>query len=176
MEECENAFCELKTLLGKVPLLSKPKHRETLLIYFTVYEKEVSSILIARKDRYSSSMYYVNNALQDTETSQFYISYKLRPSVKGHALAGFMAEFANIPKGLLKAKPHELPIWKLYVHRSSGEAGARARILLISFDRHNLNCVLPRVQGFEQCFQIRGTPSMLEVGKRDKRKQSLDLQ
>ncbi|KAL2487142.1 Ribonuclease H [Abeliophyllum distichum] len=73
------------------------------------------------------------------ELSQFNISYKSRSSIKGQALADFMEKFAHIPEGLLEAKPQEVPTWKLYVDRSSGEARARARILLVSHDGHNLN-------------------------------------
>ncbi|KAL2491805.1 RNA-directed DNA polymerase [Abeliophyllum distichum] len=53
------------------------------------------------------------------ELSQFDISYKSRPSIKGQALADLVVKFAHIPEG---------------------EVGARAEILLISPDGHNLNC------------------------------------
>ncbi|KAL2505263.1 Ribonuclease H [Abeliophyllum distichum] len=76
------------------------------------------------------------------ELSQFDISYKPRSSIKGQALADFMAEFTHILEGSLDARPEELPTWKLYVDGSSSEIGARAGILLISPDGHNLNCVL----------------------------------
>ncbi|KAL2541925.1 Ribonuclease H [Abeliophyllum distichum] len=67
-EECKNTFRELKTLLGKTPLLSKPKNGETLLIYFTVSKKTVSSVLICEKGLTQLSIYYVHKILKDTET------------------------------------------------------------------------------------------------------------
>ncbi|KAL2486691.1 Disease resistance protein TIR-NBS-LRR class family [Abeliophyllum distichum] len=51
--------------------------------------------------------------------SQFDISYKPRPSIKGQALADFVAEFAHNSEGSLEARPKEVPTWKLYVDRSS---------------------------------------------------------
>ncbi|KAL2543253.1 Ribonuclease H [Abeliophyllum distichum] len=77
-DECENAFRELRILLDKALLLSKPKTREMFLIYLAVSEKV----------------------------------------------------------------PREVPTWKLYIDGSSGEARARAGILLISPNGHNLNCAL----------------------------------
>ncbi|KAL2513041.1 DNA/RNA polymerase superfamily protein [Abeliophyllum distichum] len=44
MEECENTFWELKTSLGRPPLLSKPKNGETLLVYLVVSDKAISQI------------------------------------------------------------------------------------------------------------------------------------
>ena len=76
------------------------------------------------------------------ELSQFDISYKPILSIKGQALADFVVEFAHIPEGSLEAQPQEVPTWKLYVNGSSGKAGARAGILLVSPDGHNLNSVL----------------------------------
>ncbi|KAL2532476.1 Retrovirus-related Pol polyprotein from transposon [Abeliophyllum distichum] len=78
------------------------------------------------------------------ELSQFDISYKPRPSIKGQALADFVVEFAHIPVGSLETHPEEVPTWNLYVDGSSREvgAGARAEILLIRHDGHNLNCAL----------------------------------
>ncbi|KAL2470106.1 Uncharacterized protein Adt_38242 [Abeliophyllum distichum] len=66
------------------------------------------------------------------ELSQFEISYKLRPSIKGQMLADFMVGFTYIPEGLLKTKPQKVPTWKLYVDRSTGKVGAGARILLLA--------------------------------------------
>ncbi|KAL2490953.1 Integrase catalytic domain-containing protein [Abeliophyllum distichum] len=86
----ENTFRELKTLLRKTPLLSKPKNRETLLIYLAVSEKtkpDTSRRLIK----------------WSIELSEFDIFYKPRPSIKGQALADFMAEFVHIPEGLPEA-------------------------------------------------------------------------
>ncbi|KAL2487159.1 Ribonuclease H [Abeliophyllum distichum] len=115
-EEYEKAFQDLKILLGKAPLLSKPKVGEILLVYLVVSEKAVSSVLIQEEGPVQLPVYY--------------------------ALADFVTEFAHIPEGSLEARPEEVPTWKLYVDGSSGKVGARAGILLISPNGHNLNCVL----------------------------------
>ncbi|KAL2486311.1 Ribonuclease H [Abeliophyllum distichum] len=133
MKECENTFWELKTLLGRAPLLSKPKNGETLLIYLAVLDKAVRSLLICEEGQTQLSVYYVSKALQDANT---------RPSVKRQALANFVAEFAHIPEGLFEAQSQKIPTWKLYVDGSLGEARVGARILLVSPDGHNLNCAL----------------------------------
>ncbi|KAL2492838.1 Uncharacterized protein Adt_28466 [Abeliophyllum distichum] len=58
------------------------------------------------------------------ELIQFDIFYKPRLSIKGQALADFMAKFAHIPEGLLEAKPHKL--------------------LLIFFSNHSLKVAIRR--------------------------------
>ncbi|KAL2474575.1 RNase H domain-containing protein [Abeliophyllum distichum] len=115
-EEYEKTFQDLKIFLGKAPLLSKPKNGETLLVYLAVSEKAVSSFLIRKEGPVQLPVYY--------------------------ALAKFVAEFAHIPEGSLEAHPEEVPTWKLYVDRSSGEVEAGVKILLVSPDGHNHNCAL----------------------------------
>ncbi|KAL2513249.1 Uncharacterized protein Adt_18849 [Abeliophyllum distichum] len=140
-EECEKAFQDLKILLEKAPLLSKPKNGETLLVYLAVFEKAdaetrysdmeklaLSLIIASRKLRpyfQSHSIEVLTNLplrqiLQKLDTSgwlmkwsielsQFDISYKPRASIKGQALADFVAEFAHILEGSLEAHPDEIP-------------------------------------------------------------------
>ncbi|KAL2526542.1 Uncharacterized protein Adt_11596 [Abeliophyllum distichum] len=97
-EECKKAFQELKVLLGKALLLSKPRNGETLLIYLAVSEKAILQKL-------DTSRRLIKWLI---ELNQFDISYKPRPSVKGQALADFMVEFGHIPEGLLEGKPQEI--------------------------------------------------------------------
>jgi len=49
-DECEAAFQDLKKYLTSPPLLSKPVTEETLFLYLTVSESDVSKALI-REDR-----------------------------------------------------------------------------------------------------------------------------
>ncbi|KAL2491724.1 RNase H domain-containing protein [Abeliophyllum distichum] len=69
-------------------------------------------------------------------------SLRKRPSIKGQALADFIVEFVHILEGLFEAKQYKVPTQKLYVDESSGVAGARAELLLISPNGHYLNCTL----------------------------------
>ncbi|KAL2471494.1 Ribonuclease H [Abeliophyllum distichum] len=105
---------EVQSLIGRLgsPELiyikeSKLKNGETLLIYLALSEKAVSSVLMCEEGPVQLLVYYVSKALQDAETSQFDISYKPMPSVKGQALADFVAKFAHIPEDLLEAQPQE---------------------------------------------------------------------
>ncbi|KAL2475088.1 Ribonuclease H [Abeliophyllum distichum] len=126
-EECEKAFQDLKILLGKAPLLSKSKNGETLLVYLAVSEKAVSSVLIREEGPVQLPVYYVSKAFQDAETRLW------------------QTLWLNLPISsmvCLRTTPRRYQHGKLYVDGSSGEAGARAGILLVSPDGHNLNCTL----------------------------------
>ena len=46
MEECKQAYQQLKEHLGKRPLLSKPVTREVLSLYLAVSEHAISSVVI----------------------------------------------------------------------------------------------------------------------------------
>ncbi|KAL2517169.1 Uncharacterized protein Adt_13416 [Abeliophyllum distichum] len=116
MEECENAFWELKTLLRKAPLLSKPKNGETLLIYLAVSEKAVSSVLIREEGPVQLPVYYVSKALQDAETrypnmeklalSLIIATRKFWPYFKSHNIdvpEESSSEISRIEKGYVDA-------------------------------------------------------------------------
>ncbi|KAL2471060.1 Uncharacterized protein Adt_39196 [Abeliophyllum distichum] len=97
-EEYEKAFQDLKMLLEKAPLLSKPKNGETFLVYLVVSEKTI----LQKLDTSVRLMKWSD------ELSQFDISCNPRPSIKEEALADFVVEFANIPEGSLEARPQEI--------------------------------------------------------------------
>ncbi|KAK3018233.1 hypothetical protein RJ639_002767 [Escallonia herrerae] len=65
---CQKSFEELKTHLSSPPLLLKPFPREDLLIYLTVTEVAVSTVLIREEDGVQKPIYYVSKVLQDMET------------------------------------------------------------------------------------------------------------
>ncbi|KAK3007885.1 hypothetical protein RJ639_013715 [Escallonia herrerae] len=64
----ERSFEELKTHLSSPPLLSKPFPGEDLLIYLSVTEVAVSTVLIREKNGVQKPIYYVSKVLQDVET------------------------------------------------------------------------------------------------------------
>lgn len=69
IEECHQAFKELKKFFGSPPLLSKFEVREDLYLYFAASLEAVSSILIQVDDKGAQSpIYYTNQVLHDTET------------------------------------------------------------------------------------------------------------
>ncbi|KAK3023914.1 hypothetical protein RJ639_043457 [Escallonia herrerae] len=64
----ERSFEELKTHLSSPPLLSKPFPGEDLLIYLSVTEVAVSTVLIREENGIQKPIYYVSKVLQDVET------------------------------------------------------------------------------------------------------------
>ncbi|KAK3015873.1 hypothetical protein RJ639_007817 [Escallonia herrerae] len=68
MDDCQRSFEELKTHLSSPPLLSKPFPGEDLLIYISVTEVAVSTVLIREEDGVQKPIYYVSKVLQDVET------------------------------------------------------------------------------------------------------------
>ncbi|KAK2996935.1 hypothetical protein RJ639_026503 [Escallonia herrerae] len=62
------SFEEMKTHLSSPPLLSKPFPGEDLLIYLSVTEVSVSTVLIREEDGVQKPIYYVSKVLQDVET------------------------------------------------------------------------------------------------------------
>ncbi|KAK3035116.1 hypothetical protein RJ639_032618 [Escallonia herrerae] len=67
-DDCQKSFEELKAHLSSLPLLSKPFPREDLLIYLSVTEVAVSTVLIREEDGVQKPIYYVSKVLQDVET------------------------------------------------------------------------------------------------------------
>ncbi|KAK3014874.1 hypothetical protein RJ639_008263 [Escallonia herrerae] len=67
-DDCQKSFEELKTHLSSPPLLSKPFPGEDLLIYLSVTEVAVSTVLIREEDGVQKPIYYVSKVLQDMET------------------------------------------------------------------------------------------------------------
>ncbi|PON74930.1 Ribonuclease H [Parasponia andersonii] len=78
--------------------------------------------------------------------SQFDNSFQPRTTIKGQALADFIAEFmydVNLPTKVIKKPVIDLSsLWKLYVDGSSNENGASASLVLISPEGHNIHYAL----------------------------------
>ncbi|KAL5537985.1 hypothetical protein UlMin_045753 [Ulmus minor] len=132
--ECEQSFQELKTYLGRPPLLSKPQEGESLILYLAVSKGAVSSALIREEEGVQWPIYYTSKSLFDAETrypeveklalalmiaarklrpyfqahtiilGEFDILFKPRTAIKGQALADFIAEFTYQPTSLELAK------------------------------------------------------------------------
>ena len=67
-DECEKALQDLKEYLTSLPLLSKPKDNETLLMYLAVSNTAVSAVLVREENDRQYPVYYVSKALLDSET------------------------------------------------------------------------------------------------------------
>ncbi|KAK2996844.1 hypothetical protein RJ639_025975 [Escallonia herrerae] len=88
------SFEELKTHLSSPPLLSKPFPGEDLLIYLSVTEVAVSTVLIREENGIQKPIYYVSKVLQDVETrypkidkialALIILARRLRPYFQSH--------------------------------------------------------------------------------------------
>ncbi|KAL5555160.1 hypothetical protein UlMin_037396 [Ulmus minor] len=187
--ECEQSFQELKTYLGRPPLLSKPQEGESLILYLAVSKGAVSSALIREEEGVQWPIYYTSKSLLDAETrypeveklalalmiaarklrpyfqahtiivptkfplkqilqkpdtsgrlakwsielGEFDILFKPRTTIKGQALADFIAEFTYQPTNLELAKelvPSPSSLWHLYVDGSSTDNCSGAGVIL----------------------------------------------
>nr|KYP63499.1 Retrovirus-related Pol polyprotein from transposon 17.6 [Cajanus cajan] len=66
-EECESAFQDLKKTLATPPLLTKPNPRLDMIVYISVSDKAISSVLVQEKTE-QMPVYFVSRVLQDAET------------------------------------------------------------------------------------------------------------
>ncbi|KAL5560487.1 hypothetical protein UlMin_036698 [Ulmus minor] len=95
-EECEQSFQELKTYLGRPPLLSKPQEGESLILYLAVSKGAVSSTLIREEEGVQWPIYYTSKSLLDEETrypeveklalALMIAARKLRPYFQAHTI------------------------------------------------------------------------------------------
>uniref|UniRef100_A0A2N9HNZ2 Uncharacterized protein n=1 Tax=Fagus sylvatica TaxID=28930 RepID=A0A2N9HNZ2_FAGSY len=67
MDECQQAFEELKKYLMTPPLLSPSKQGEELYLYLAVSPTAISSALVREEDRRQLPIYYTSRALKGTE-------------------------------------------------------------------------------------------------------------
>ncbi|XP_008219638.1 PREDICTED: uncharacterized protein LOC103319819 [Prunus mume] len=65
--ECDQTFQNLKNNMSHAPLLSKPLPGEVLLLYLSVSNTAVSSVLIRKLERAELPIFYVSKALQSAE-------------------------------------------------------------------------------------------------------------
>lgn len=67
VEECELAFHQLKEVLAKLPLLTKPITGEILYIYLSVGERAFSSVLVREERSRQLPLYYASKLLRGAE-------------------------------------------------------------------------------------------------------------
>ncbi|KAL5554258.1 hypothetical protein UlMin_041659 [Ulmus minor] len=94
--ECEQSFQELKTYLGRPPLLSKPQEGESLILYLAISKGAVSSALIREEEGVQWPIYYTSKSLLDAETrypeveklalALMIAARKLRPYFQAHTI------------------------------------------------------------------------------------------
>ncbi|KAL5540936.1 hypothetical protein UlMin_044912 [Ulmus minor] len=94
--ECEQSFQELKTYLGRPPLLSKPQEGESLILYLAVSKGAVSSALIREEEGVQWPIYYTSKSLLGAETrypeveklalALMIAARKLRPYFQAHTI------------------------------------------------------------------------------------------
>ncbi|CAL2239171.1 unnamed protein product [Prunus armeniaca] len=65
--ECDQAFQNLKNYMSQAPLLSKPLPGEVLLLYLSVSNTAVSSVLIRKPEKAELPIFYVSKVLQSAE-------------------------------------------------------------------------------------------------------------
>ncbi|CAA0842863.1 Unknown protein, partial [Striga hermonthica] len=66
-EEAQKAFEELQGTLANLPLLAKPIHGEELVLYISVGESAVSSVLLREEGVAQFPIYYVSRVMQGAE-------------------------------------------------------------------------------------------------------------
>ncbi|KAL5576836.1 hypothetical protein UlMin_018535 [Ulmus minor] len=94
--DCEQSFQELKSYLGKHPLLSKPHEGDSLILYLAVSKGAVSSALVGEEDGVQWPIYYTSKSLLDAETrypeieklalALMVAARKLRPYFQAHTI------------------------------------------------------------------------------------------
>ncbi|KAM2451973.1 hypothetical protein ACFX1W_009356 [Malus domestica] len=68
IDECTEAFKNLKDYMSKTHMLSKPEVGDTLIIYLSISASAVSFVLIRNDGNVKRLVYYASKALQDAET------------------------------------------------------------------------------------------------------------
>ncbi|KAL5560858.1 hypothetical protein UlMin_030605 [Ulmus minor] len=167
---CEQSFQDLKSYLGRPPLLSMPHEGDSLILYLAVSKGAVSSALVREEDGIQWPIYYTSKSLLDAETrypeieklalALMVAARKLRPYFQAHTIiiptkfllkqvfqkpeaSDFITEFTYTPKMSEKLMTQtQNSQWKLYVDGSSTETSSGAGIILVSPDGVKLSCAV----------------------------------
>ncbi|GKV40693.1 hypothetical protein SLEP1_g48304 [Rubroshorea leprosula] len=96
IDECQQAFDELKQYLASTPLLSKPVDGKCLYLYLGVTEEAVSLVLLREENKNQKPICYVSRVLQGAEQNYLiaekaafalvYIARKLRAYFQSHQI------------------------------------------------------------------------------------------
>ncbi|GKV19163.1 hypothetical protein SLEP1_g29457 [Rubroshorea leprosula] len=135
IDECQQAFDELKQYLASAPFLSKPVEGESLYLYLGVTEEAVSLVLLREENKNKKFICYVSKVLQGAEQNYplaekaaFALS---RITIKGQAMADFLVECIS---ATVEEKAPEHPVWVLYVDGAANIEGSGARAVLVDLD------------------------------------------
>ncbi|GKU93606.1 hypothetical protein SLEP1_g7183 [Rubroshorea leprosula] len=157
IDECQQAFDELKQFLASAPLLSKPVEGESLYLYIGVAREAVSSVLLREENKNQKPICYVSKVLQGAEQnyplaekaafalvytarrlvgwsielSEYDLKFQPRTTIKGQAIADFLVECISATK---EAKLPKHPVWVLYVDGAANMEGLGAGAVLVGPD------------------------------------------
>ncbi|CAA0811070.1 Unknown protein, partial [Striga hermonthica] len=67
-EEAQKAFEELRGVLANLPLLAKPVQGEELVLYISIGERAVSSVMLREEGTAQLPIYYLSRVMQGAET------------------------------------------------------------------------------------------------------------
>ncbi|KAI0520318.1 hypothetical protein KFK09_007790 [Dendrobium nobile] len=111
IDECQEAFEQLRIYLSSPPLLSKPVPGEMLYIYMAVSSHAISSVLIREENGIQRPVYYVSKVLSETEIrypladktalALIFSARKLRPYFQAHTIG----VYTNLPLRNILQKP-----------------------------------------------------------------------
>ncbi|KAL0308119.1 UNVERIFIED_CONTAM: Retrovirus-related Pol polyprotein from transposon.6 [Sesamum calycinum] len=123
IEECQQAFEELKEYLARLPLLVKPILGDTLYLYLPSTSQAISSVLVREENDDQTPIYYISKVLNGAECRYPPIE-KMALALVTTALADFISEMIGTTQDEV---PEERP-WLLYVDRSSTAQGSGAGV------------------------------------------------
>ncbi|XP_020239496.1 uncharacterized protein LOC109818442 [Cajanus cajan] len=142
-EECEWAFQNFKTMLTTPPLLTKPDPGLDMIVYISVSDKAISTVLVQEKIE-QTPVYFVSRALQDTEMryqhlektvlALVYTARRLRHYFQSHRV--LVRTDSPITKVLRKPElAGRMVAWSIElsqfdIHGSSNQRGSGAGIIL----------------------------------------------
>jgi len=66
-DECEQNFLQLKTFLASLPVIQKPNTREPIIVYLSVSNEAVSSVLVQEIETEERPVYFVSRVLHGAE-------------------------------------------------------------------------------------------------------------
>ncbi|GKD50884.1 reverse transcriptase domain-containing protein [Tanacetum coccineum] len=125
--EAEKAFQSMKECIAELPMVTAPKPREELIMYFCIAREAISIILSSSKNTRRMLKWKF-------ELEAFDITYRPRTSISGQVLADFIAKKPD--EG---GPPMEVPTeetvpepWVLFMDGSSCLEGSGAGLILTS--------------------------------------------
>ncbi|GKC02629.1 reverse transcriptase domain-containing protein, partial [Tanacetum coccineum] len=120
-KEAEAAFKQMKKLIAELPMLTAPKEKEELIVYFAATKEAISAVLMTDRGGKQVLVYFVSHALRGPEINYTPME-KLVPrnAIKGQILADFIVERPEeeSPDEIM-TEPEELPEpWTLFTDGS----------------------------------------------------------